>query len=270
MSPDDPRHGKEAGHEQHWRDGEIPCPPCHHAKLIAARRRTKRKTMGHFYQRPLGDVWHTLSDLVSKGVTAGEIEILTGLVDSQIWRAINGGPETVVYERTWQKLANINLDAVVTPLGITRRIRALRWQGYSTDAIANRAGCCVDTIRDAQEGPREFIASKIRNGVVAAYDEMAFTTPQPSSQQEKAGVTRSRNTARRNGWRSPMTWDRIDLDPEPSTGGREGVYRAAELVAEWDWLRRSGESIDQAARQLGVTVGAIEKALERHGKESAA
>ncbi|MCD4535669.1 hypothetical protein LRP67_16370 [Nocardioides sp. cx-169] len=270
MSPEDSRHGTEAGHEQHVRDGEDPCAACHHAKIIAGRRRTKRKTMGYVYQRPLGPLFAVLRNLIDKGVTSREIEAATGLVESQVWRAINGGPETVVYTRTWHKIATIDLDKIVTPIGITRRIRALRWQGYSTDAIARRAGCHVDTVRDAQEDVRMFIASKVRDGIVAAYEEMSFEPPRPRGQQEKAGVTRSRNTALRRGWHSPMAWDRIDLDDEPGSGASEHVYQAAELVAEWDHLRKSGESIEQAARQLGVTVGAIEKAIERTSKGSAA
>lgn len=221
MRPDDHRHGTEAGNEQHWRDGEDPCPPCHQAKILAARRRGKRKSMGHLYQRPLGDVWHMLNDLASRGVLSGEIERVTGLVESQVWRALKGGPETIVYERTWQKLANIDVNQLVTPIGITRRIRALRWVGYSTAAIAAEAGCHVDSVRDAQVQPRDFVAMKVRDGIVAAYDRLAFQSPEATSQQHLAGISRSRNLARRNGWASPMAWDHIDLDERPADDLRD-------------------------------------------------
>ena len=79
-----------------------------------------------------------------------------------------------------------------------------------------------------------------------------------------------RKIARGRGWLSPLAWDNIDDPNERPTATRDhSHYRAAELLSEWDHLRRSGESIEQAARQLGVTVGAIEKAIERAGRDAA-
>jgi hypothetical protein len=39
MTPDDPRHGTEAGHMTHRRDAEPSCDRCLHARMVAAKRR---------------------------------------------------------------------------------------------------------------------------------------------------------------------------------------------------------------------------------------
>ena len=60
-----------------------------------------------------------------------------------------------------------------------------------------------------------------------------------------------------------------DPDEQPDPGWEPRHYSRDELVAEWSHLRRAGVSIHTAASQLGVTVGAIEKAIERTRKDAA-
>lgn len=57
---------------------------------------------------------------------------------------------------------------------------------------------------------------------------------------------------------------RVGIEREPSFWSRD------DLVAEYEHLRSAGVSIHTAASQLGVTVGAIEKACERVRKGEAA
>jgi len=41
MSPDDPRHGTDAGYQRHRKDGEAACGPCRTAKADVQRKRRK-------------------------------------------------------------------------------------------------------------------------------------------------------------------------------------------------------------------------------------
>jgi hypothetical protein len=41
------------------------------------------------------------------------------------------------------------------------------------------------------------------------------------------------------------------------------VYRRDELLAEWDMLRRQGYDVRNAATRLGITPGALDRALVR-------
>lgn len=270
MSPEDPRHGSEAGNEQHLRDGENPCDACVEADRIASRRRSKRKAMGYRYQAPLGDIYWRLQTLRAQGATYDDLMEWSGVVESQIWRALNGSPETIVYARTWHRLNDMNVGRIITPIGITRRIRALMWLGYSAQQIAAASGCHPDTIRDARDQPREFLARKVKTGIADAYDRLSMTLPTGDTKQERAGITRSRNYARHNGWLAPFAWINVDdVNEHPDSGYDQRRYMRDELAAEWAFLEAAGVSIHAAASQLGVTVKAIEKAVERTRRSAA-
>lgn len=98
-----------------------------------------------------------------------------------------------------------------------------------------------------------------------------MTTATGVTKQERAGVTRSRNIAIRKGYAPPLAWNNID-DPNelPSTTRERTNYLADDLISEVEFLTSFGESIEQAARQLGVSVQAIEKAGERVANRGAA
>lgn len=44
------------------------------------------------------------------------------------------------------------------------------------------------------------------------------------------------------------------------------TYSSDELMAEWDFLRRSGCTIDTAAGRLGITPKGLERAIDRAAK----
>lgn len=258
MSPEDPRHGTEAGHEQHLRDNEDPCAACIHGDLIAARRRTKRKAMGFRYQAPLGDIYWRLQALRKQGATYDDIMSWTGVVESQVWRALNGGPDTLVYARTWHRFNDMKVGRIITPLGTTRRIRALTWLGYSAIQIAAESGCHPDTIRDARDQPREFLARKVKVGIADAYERLAVTIPEGATKQDRAGITRSRNTARRNGWLAPLMWDDIDSpDEHPELDAADGddfdpVVVDRILSGDWQLKATPAERAEVIARWTGT------------------
>lgn len=226
MRPDDHRHGTEAGNEQHWRDNEPPCDACHGAKILAARRRSKRKAMGHEYTRALGPVWHRIDDMHRRGISFDHMAAWAGISPSQVWTCHVRGPEYRPLVRTWQALHDMKERRIVTTVGVTRRIQGLMWMGYSAPAIAAAAGVNLDSIRDARDQPREWCSHRLRDGVKAAFDRLASTIPAGETQQHRAGIARSRGIARRNGWAAPHAWLDID-DPNetPDPGYRTPHWR---------------------------------------------
>jgi hypothetical protein len=267
MTPEDARHGSEAGHEQHLRDNETPCEPCYDAKIKAARRRTKLKTMGYRYTLPLGAANHQkIRDAYELGGTHASIGAWFGLCESEVWRYLHGAPEQTVYARTWKRINSTPpFPRPVTAIGVTRRIQALLWLGHSPRTIADRAGVHLDTIRDARDAPRQFLAERVREGVARAYAELSMTLPDARDRYARASATRVRGGARKAGYLPPLAWDAIDDPGEVPAGPWRPVHArpAAELLAEWDHLRSLGVSLARAAEQLGVTVDAIEKAIAR-------
>lgn len=220
MSPLDRRHGTEAGYEQHVRDGEDPCDDCKRGDYVASRRRSKRRAMGYRYQLPVGETIHaTLVDLRRRGATHEDIAEWADMVPSQVWRIIRIGPEAEVYARTYRRLQALRPpEQIVTPLGLTRRVRALARLGYSNAVIAREAGVNVNTVQDICKEPPAFLMWRTRDALVAAYDRLCMKLPDTSESYLQRSVSRTRNRAAREGWVSALAWDDIDADPGPIAG----------------------------------------------------
>lgn len=212
MNPDDPRHGTEAGHEQHLRDGENPCAACIDGDLRASRRRSKRKAMGAEYTKPLGNLHAKLVGMRRRGAVHDDIAELAGISPSQAFRICLSGPEYRVYLRTWQRLRDMPAGPIYTTIGATRRIQGLVWLGYSYPLIAAEVGCSRDTIADLALERPAFCNRTIRRRIAEVYARMEVHIPAPDGHREKASATRMRNYARRRGWQSPMVWDDHTID----------------------------------------------------------
>lgn len=256
MNADDPRHGTEAGNEQHQRDGEESCAACYKAKLIASRRRNKRKQMGYTYTVPADTARARLTMWRQGGATYGEIADHTGVEESRVWEILND-PAGRIYTRTHNAIMRAK-GWPVTALGVTRRVQALCRLGYSMPTIAAACGVSHDTIADLRTNVPVFVSRKVRAGVVAGFAELEMKTPGQAGDYQRRSVTRALGHAERMGWPPPMAFDDIDDPTEQPQGVRTPKRR--DLLAEWHDLRDAGESIEQAAVRLGVTVGAIERA----------
>ena len=150
------------------------------------------------------------------------------------WDTLNGRPRTV------------------PTTGFRRRIEALQSLGWSITHIANELGTTVQTIHTTA-----FKGTCVRawrhDQLAALYERLSMTHATDRL------ANRRRTIAARKGYAPPLAWDDIDTDPAPH--GLTETPR--DLLAEYDFLTRCGESHEQAIRQLGVTAGAIERAVAR-------
>jgi hypothetical protein len=164
------------------------------------------------------------------------------------------------YKKRWAWDQMQGRARIVSTLGTRRRIRALNALGWSSATIARRAGM-PDTNMTRLLHRSDTMTAALAARFESIYEELAMTLPTGSAQ----AIAATRNRARRNGWPPPLAWDNIDdPDEQPDTGWRPVHNRpAAELLAEWAHLRGLGVSEHRAAQQLGVSVEAIEKAMER-------
>lgn len=161
----------------------------------------------------------------------------------------------------WRKKYTRRVDTLHVPtVGVIRRIRALQaigWRLADIDTAMGydaRSNFVHNLTRQAQVHRDTF------DKVQAAYDQLCMT-PGPSE--------RTRRLALRRGWAPPLAWDDIDDDAAPQGAGRSTTWTRADLVDEWDHLRRVGVPLEQAAIRLGVTPSAITKAIERTRKDVA-
>lgn len=260
MPADDPRHGTEAGNEQHRRDGEDPCPECDHAKLIAARRRTKRKTQGFLYTLPGGPAYDRIIRWREGGASYDDISILTGLEESNISRLLLGGRDTILYARTYNRIMRAPTKMPLTSVGATRRIQALHRLGYSAIRIAEESGVNLDTILDARY-PRVFIARRVRVSIADAYERLHMSIPDGDTKQVRAGITRARNLAERSGWSPPLAWDDIDDAAETPAG----AYVPSSRIEQLTDLHARGSNITEVCRALKASRDTLQKWCSNNG-----
>lgn len=172
------------------------------------------------------------------------------------------------YEKA-SRLARLRGGRSVSALGAQRRLQALMRLGWSSNAIAVAADLPhrnhVWRIVNGQNGkPTTWLQLSTDRWVRDVYDRLSMEIPSGPY------ANRTRLFAERNGWPPPLAWVDIDDPNERPVIGRDSArYRAEDLTAEWDHLRQSGTSMEMAARQLGVTVGAIERAIKRAEERAA-
>jgi len=150
-----------------------------------------------------------------------------------------------------------------------RRLQALQRLGWSIPTLARRLGINPKVLYSVGRQPTVYRSTLDK--VSALFDALSMSSPPMETPSQRMAAGKARNHAARMGWPPPLAWLDID-DPveQPDTGWKPVAARpAVELLAEWDHLRSLGVSAHHAARQLGVSVEAVEKAMERT-KESAA
>lgn len=157
------------------------------------------------------------------------------------------------------------------PTGTVRRLQALACLGWSVAALARRSGMHHQVLHAVGKAyPTVYLSTAHK--VAALYDELSMTPAPTSTTSERVSASKARSHAARNGYAPPLAWEGVDIDDpdaRPDVGRDLTNWRADDLADEWDHLRHCGVSLDEAARRLGVTTGAIEKALERTRKEVA-
>lgn len=234
MTADDPRHGTVAGREQHRRDGENPCGPCHQAKLRTERRRYKLTCRGTRYRMPVGDLCARLHALHNSGMSWDAIAAGAGVNRTSITRALRTGPDASVSTRTWRKLTDYDPGAHLTPIGTRRRLQALACLGWSTYRIAADTGLTRETVRSLTVGTTNVDMARVQIAVAAAYGRLSMRIPRAATTSEQAGITRCRNRAHKARWAPPLAWDEGHIDhpnARPVTTGN-AHRRKAEIHAD--------------------------------------
>lgn len=167
-------------------------------------------------------------------------------------------PDARVAARSYRKRIKAGLQAagLIDARGTHRRIRALQAIGWPISEVARRLG--YTSKLNASLSPmltRSLVQRTFAERVDAIYAELCMT-PGPSA--------RSRRDAVRKGWVSPLGWDDIDSDDEPTlTNESDGDYYDEEVVQRLMVGRKTparDEDRTEAARRLisdGLTENAV-------------
>lgn len=251
MSPDDPRHGTNAGAIQHWRDGETPCPPC----ATAARRTRKAARLdalnGRERRVPLGNrAWN-----IVRTVPRNQLSHQTGIASDKLLRYETGGPDMTVLRTTRDRLLAGRSEW--TAIGIQRRLQALSRQGWSMRVVADLADVDMDGLkRLRRRDPIVFVRRYIAEAVVDVYDQLEMALPEDGPSSRKTRVD-----AAARGWLPPLAWTDID-DPDEQPNDWE--YRKSNRADAIKDLDSTKAGISQACRQLKITREALQQWCSRN------
>lgn len=144
-------------------------------------------------------------------------------------------------------------------LGTTRRLRALGALGWTLGDLAGRTPLSKKTLSLLMAGAQPYVTREAAEHIARTYDRLCM---------RRGPSERSRLMALSKGWAPPLAWDEDDLDDPTAEPWLEPEYPDAELnMAEFMRLMDCGEIPEQAARRVGVTLGAIEAAGRRYGRD---
>jgi len=210
MEPDDPRHGTNAGHLAHAKDGEQSCEPCRQAATRTRKLRDLATLAGKPLQCELGErAWQIVTEL-----PRNELAAATGMSSSQLRRYRERGPKATVRRSSRDRiLAAAATTAPATPIGIQRRLQALSVAGWSMMVVSKMSGVGRDSLHDLRGcATRQFVRAHVSRAIVEVYDRLEMQVP-----PRNRSSSETRNHALSQGWAPALAWDDIDDPTEHPT-----------------------------------------------------
>lgn len=151
--------------------------------------------------------------------------------------------------------------SLVDATGTARRLQALVAAGTTQADLACHLGVLPGNLGPLVNGENPQVTARTRQAVAALYEQLW----NPAHPDPRAVAH-----ARRKGWAPPVAWDDESIDTpdaRPEGVGPAGARRAFDEVA---WRRALGEPLDVIARDLGLRLSSLERALARHHARAAA
>jgi len=168
---------------------------------------------------------------------------------------------------------------VPSGIGAQRRLRALIARAWSPKTIEQATSLPAAATRRMLTDRRR-VSTELAAAVARAYDQLWNTEPPRASAADKAAADTHQEHAERCGWPPPMAYDddTIDLPSgDPGPGWKRTsrtAIPAADLAEDVRWLREQGgyrhATPAELAMRLGVSKAALDKALQRAGRNERA
>lgn len=247
------------------------CDACKEAARKARARRALLAATGRWqpYTDPTPARQHVHA-LLDAGFTRQEIARTAGASQPTIDRLIHGRTTEI---RTQIAHAILAIDPQRTrpdrfltdATGTRRRLQALYWRGYSTEAILRATALGSDrNIRLITRGEIAQVTRPTRDAVDGAYRHLADLDPAEYGVPHDA-AQRARAFARRRGFAPAAAWDEDTIDDPaavPDLGAK--VKRQDAIAEDAEWIARTtGAGPDQIAARLGVSRNYLDKVRER-------
>jgi transcriptional regulator with XRE-family HTH domain len=274
-------HGTRAGYR-----GGCRCDACRQADREYARRRHRLKAYGRW--QPFTDatpVREHVRRLMVRGIGANRVAALAQVSRSSVGHLIYGdpargeAPSRRIRTGTAQRLlavrfseANLAPGAPVEAAGTRRRLQALIAVGHSGRSLAARLDMEPAHLHRILSGRPAVTAATARR-VRGLYDRLWDQPPPQATRGERISAAKARAHAARRGWPPPLAWDDDaidDPDARPEPWQRSCLHRSRDLVADARELAARGYTRTQAAQRLGISRGALDKAISRAARRERA
>lgn len=226
----------------------------------------RRHVMGGSTTVPADEAREILTDLAAR-MSYSAIARALGTSHNYVTSIIRGKTLRISPQRA-AEIRKIRLHrpadtSHVSPLGARRRLQALHALGYTWARLEGElGGYSLGAIKCLVHEQVPVIEARNDERIRAAYDRLSMILPTSDVPQERSGIARARNAARRKGWPPPLAWDNID-DPNERPARQE--YRPstrAELLADLD---RQGAGISVACEALHVSRDSLQVWCARNG-----
>jgi hypothetical protein len=268
-------------------------PGCRCADCVAANRAQETKrSRAILYGRwqpyvDAGPVREHLRALAEAGIGHRRVGELAGVSSGSLSKILYGGPgNRPPSKRVRPQTAAAILalrpapeqlapSALVDITGTRRRAQALVACGWSQARLARELGLTAANFCAMLR--RDQVSAATARAVAGLYDRLWNRPPPEHDQRTRGAAARARNHAGREGWAPPLAWDDDQIDDphaHPAQGWKRPARttrRSAELAQDaGELFRREGYTRQNAAARLGVSLGALQRALDvtRHAGEA--
>ncbi len=256
------------------------CDECTAANRAAARQRERAILYGRWQPfADAGPVREHVQALARHGIGRRRVAELAGMSAGAMSRLLYGGPGSRPPTRRIRPSTAAAILAIppsadlvapgvlVGAAGTRHRVQALVAGGWSQAQLASQLmtspGHVGALLRD------ERVTAATAAAVRGLYERLWSQPPPEDDHRTRIAASRARNYAAARGWAPPMAWDDEELD-KPDGRPARGWHRtastrrpAAELAEDAAELFRQDYTREQAATRLGVTAGALERAIGR-------
>ncbi|MBS2538917.1 hypothetical protein KGQ20_39840 [Catenulispora sp. NF23] len=224
---------------------------------------------------PVGEVAALLNELLAGGWTASQIGHAAGLSAVYVRILLGDGstpPPVTVRSTTARAIAALGPESrlgpavpdstLISPIGSIRRLRSLAAIGWPRTELCQRLGLASPPIL---EPGRLILASRART--IADLYRQLWNVPGPSN---SAAIR-----ARRQGAVPPTAWDDDTIDDpraqpsgatDPAKPGPRSRGTHEYIVGEVAFLAAAGETTENIARRMQITVGYVETLLGTNGE----
>jgi transcriptional regulator with XRE-family HTH domain len=263
------------------------CDECTAANRAAARQRERAILYGRW--QPFADAGPArehVQALARHGIGRRRAAELAGMSAGAMSRLLYGGPGSRpptrrIRPQTAAAILAIRPSAdlvapgvLVGAAGTRHRVQALVASGWSQAQLAGQLMTSPGHVGALLRQDR--VTARMAAAVRGLYDRLWSQPPPQDDHPARIAASRARNYAAARGWAPPMAWDDEELD-KPDGRAAEGWRRrtrtrrpSAELAEDAAELFRQDYTREQAAGRLGVTKGALERALGRAQNREAA